>query len=352
MPFRLHPSGYCAYYNESSSENLVPGKSCIFCGRVAGHAHDCPDFLTYPGDGREAKQIAGSTSRGSLFNAVSVLWHKSRVKSFITFTLPSLQDGTYQRSPECELTGDLAITQKFSKVLEAYSLRVKRAFGEKMSYVWVSEAQMQRQEKFGGCGDIHFHLVINQDLKNNAGRFVDYETFVWLQSLWCKHIGVDANNCVHVDNIPDELSSIPAYLSKYLGKGSQRRIMSRRFAASRDLTKYKPVTLQDFPGGVDLVRSVEKQADGFKYVMHYFNTSQVLDTYGAHMEDESRFTNTTRGRARDLNAQQAAIRAENKRERIYWDGVAKCLMSEKTEVDATIRPLRVQKSTKKILGLS
>jgi len=351
MPFRLHPSGYCAYYNESGNENLKPGKSCIFCGRVAGHAHDCPDFITYPGDGRGVKQVAGSTSRGSLFNAVSVLWHKSRVKSFITFTLPSLRDGVYQRSPVCEHTGDLAVTKKFSKVLEAYKIRVKRTWGEKMSYVWVSEAQMQRQEKFGGCGDLHFHLVVNQDLKNNAGRFIDYDTFRWLQSLWCRHIGAEANNCVHVDNIPGELNSIPAYLSKYLGKGAQRRIISRRFAASRDLTNYKPVTLQDFPA-VDLVRSVEKQAEGFKYVMHYFNTSQVLDTYGAHMEDESRFTNTTLGRASDLNAEQAAIRAENKRERIYWESVAKVLTSDRTQVDTTIRPIRVRKSTKKLLGLS
>lgn len=354
MPFRLHPSGYCVAFSDSSNENLLPGKACIFCGRVAGHALSCPESDNFQMSGLPDRMLSGKSSRGALFNTTSVLWHKSRVKSFITFTLPSFDGGVYQQSPVCESTGDIAITAKFSKVLEAYSLRVKRAWGEKISYVWVSEAQMERQEKFGGCGDIHFHLIINQRFKDETRAFqnekgywkypfYDEESkleFEWLQSLWCKHVGQDAANCVHVDPIPDDVNSIPSYLGKYLGKGSMRRIVSRRYASSQDLSKFKPITINHSPEAT-LIRRVEKDVDGYKVIVEYYSTNEILSHYGNLMEDESRYVGGSKGRARDLNDEQSKIRAENKASRIFWDGAIKCLNMD--IVDTEIRPLSSEK---------
>lgn len=354
MPYRLHPSGYCAVFGETSQENLVPGKPCIFCGRVAGHANDCPDFVTYPFGGQSNTVIAsGKSSRGSLYNAVSILWHRSRVKSFVTFTLPSLDHGTYQYLPDCEQTGDLAVTRMFSKVLEAWAVRVKRLYGEKLSYVWVSEAQMKRQEKFGGCGDLHFHLVVNQRIKADDKTVVDMETLQWVQDLWCKHVGASSNNCVHFDPIPDNVNSIPSYLAKYLGKGTQRRILSRRFGCSRDLSELKPITLNHAPQDVGLVRAVTKKIDeSFSVTTEFYNTRDVIEKYGKYMAAESDFVGGAKGRASDFTVDAIRQRLENRSERIYWDKVIGYLRDSPPLPDATIRPLPLlSRSTRKSLGL-
>lgn len=221
-----------------------------------------------------------------------MLWAKNQDKSFITFTLPSKDAGTYQSSARCNTTGDLAVTEKFSKVLEAWSLRQKRS-RTPLSYVWVAEAQMKRQQKFGGIGDLHFHLVANVKIKAMNGRVVDHELLTWLQNLWCEHIGVQARNCVHVDPIPDHINSIPGYLTKYLGKGTPRMIMSRKFAASRDLTRYKPITLRSLPAA-DLVGSFDVTTKtGYEISLNFFNTRQVLEEFGGAMAEESRFVGVT-----------------------------------------------------------
>lgn len=279
MPFRLHPSGFCSYYSEFNNSNLLTGCACRYCKRVAGHSTDCPDY--------KPKEPKGKSSRPSLYNASSVLWCKAQTgTNFYTFTLPSLENGTYQRSVDCPETGDIAIAEKFSKVLEAWSVRTKRA-GRKLSYTWVSEAQMKRQKKFGGVGDIHYHLVASELVKD-AHRVTDREGLEWLQALWCSHIGVNASNCLDVDFIPPSVNSIPAYLSKYMGKGAQRKILSRQFAATRDLTKFKPITLVELPD-VDLIASKDLYFEsGFEMTAYYFNTQQVLETFGHHMEYESK----------------------------------------------------------------
>ncbi len=247
---------------------------------MAGHSFTC-EFYKY-------KEEKTGSSRPKLFDATSVLWMKNKKRNFVTFTLPSLQNGTYQRDVDCPETGDLIVSSKFSKVLEAWSVRTKR-LGNDFSYTWVSEAQKKRQEKFGGIGDIHFHLVVNQQLKNNSNRFTDKKTFDWLQNLWCEHVGVSANNCVHVDPLPEGIKSMPSYLSKYLGKGTQRQILARQFAATRDLTRFKPISIHSLPEIEPIHIQDIKAANGYEVTSYYFPTTDILETYGALMLDESRF---------------------------------------------------------------
>jgi hypothetical protein len=277
MPFVLHPSGYCVYYHNKTSENLKPGEPCLWCGRVAGHKLTCPLFVE--------KVDENKSSRVKLFDRAAILWARATSASndikFFTFTLPSL-DGrkTFQESVTSNVTGDIAVTAKFSKLLENCSINIKRHRKEKFSYVWVSEAQMKRQEKFGGVGDLHFHLVTDA-----------YIPVDWLRNSWNSLLGTDSNNCVHVDVIAtldkggDAVRALPNYLAKYMGKGAQRRIVSRRFSCTRDLSSFAPITFKTLPNDLTL----EKQShfttpQGFECSMYYFNTTEVLESYGALMQ--------------------------------------------------------------------
>lgn len=303
MPYKLSPSGYCVWYHGETADNLVVGVACEYCKRAVAHSFDCPKYIH--------KQL-GESSRAKLFNAASILWAKFPEKSFITFTLPSKDAGIYQTSPRDQDTGDLAITAKFSKVLEAWSLKQKRS-GKPLSYVWVAEAQMLRQEKFGGIGDIHFHLVANVKIKHDNGRVCDRPLLLWLQDLWCNHLGVlDPKNSIHVDPIPDGINSIPGYLTKYLGKGSQRVIVSRKFGASRDLTRYKPITLTRIPDQVDLCGSVDLTTkNGYEISLNFFNTRQILEQFGEFMLDEDRFAGT-KPALKNFTAEAIAGRADRR----------------------------------------
>jgi len=233
----------------------------------------------------------GTSSRPKLFNSTAILWAKEKEKSFLTFTLPSIENGVYQRDAGCPYSGDITIASYFSKVMESYSLRLKRRNG-KLSYVWVAEAQSKRQKKYGGVGDIHYHVVVNQKLKDNLGRVCDSETLNWLQDLWCSHVGASSKNCLDVQPLPDDISSVPAYLSKYLGKGSQRMILSRQFGASRDLTRFKPITLQTLPEA-DLITQYDYTTPtGYESCVRYFDTRQVLELYGSDMAYEGRLNSS------------------------------------------------------------
>lgn len=256
---------------------MKPGTKCPECKRVAGHHPTCSKFKL---------STNAISSRPQLFNATSVLWGLHRSRNLFTFTLPSLELFTYQKSASCETTGDLAITSRFSKVLEAWSTRVKRSGGKPLSYCWVAEAQTKRQLKYGGIGDIHFHLIANVVVKSDSRRVVDKETLTWLQDIWCDHIGSYAGNCVHVDPIPDLIDSIPGYLGKYMGKGSQRRILSRKFAATRDLTHFAPISLNSLPQHVDIVNAVRKDHGDWIAEYFYLNTAEVLEQYGHHMRNQ------------------------------------------------------------------
>lgn len=280
MPFKLHPSGYCVWYEDKTRHNLKTGTPCIFCNRIAGHSLTCPAFVY--------DEERGKSSRVALFDAAAVLWAANSDRSFITFTLPSLEGGTYQRDVDCPETGDIKIAAKFSTVLEAFKVKMKRA-GKKLSYVWVSEAQMKRKEKFGGVGDIHYHMVANVKMKDDRDRFIDFELFNWIQSRWCDAVGVYSNNSVDVKPLPDSIDSVPAYLAKYFGKGSQRMILSRRFGCTRDLSRFKPIDLVNAPELDLIVQNEVMTANGYEVVNNYYRTRETLEVYGSAMADQDRW---------------------------------------------------------------
>jgi hypothetical protein len=233
-----------------------------------------------------------------------VLWHKSKTKSFITFTLPSYEKsnrkfdhvdssqttiaGTYQQSTTCPDTGDISIAKKFSRTLEAWRTKIKRDTGELISYVWVAEAQMKRKEKYGGVGDLHYHLVVNQKLKSDNGNWCDYDSLLWLQQNWNSQLGTNSNNCVDVRPIPERITSVPSYLSKYLGKGHQRPIMSRSFQATQDLSGYKPIHVETIPTA-RLTRETQFTTQtGYDVISRYFNTRDVMNGYSDYMRLEGK----------------------------------------------------------------
>jgi hypothetical protein len=274
MPFVLHPSGYCVYYNDKAQKNLKPGEPCLWCQRVAGHTLTCPLYVE--------KVDENKSSRVKLFDRSAILWARATAKGddikFFTFTLPSL-DGkkTFQTSTTCNATGDLAVTAQFSKLLENCAANIRRHRREKFSYVWVSEAQTKRQEKFGGVGDLHFHLVTDS-----------YIPVDWLRDSWNALLNTDSKNCVHVDPIPTTVRMLPNYLAKYMGKGSQRRILSRRFSCTRDLSCFSPITFQTLPN--DLTKEKETHfttPKGYEVSMYYYNTTEVLEQYGALMQAQA-----------------------------------------------------------------
>lgn len=283
MPFVLHPSGYCVYFNYQGAGNLVRGRACPFCKRIAGHSPTCPDY--------KYKETLGASSRPKFFDASAVLWGKFPAANLVTFTLPSLSAGTYQRAVDCPETGDLEVAKKFSKVLEAWAIRTKRA-GDHLSYTWVSERQEERKNKYGGVADIHYHILVNQAIKNDAGYVVRADVLDTLQTLWCDHLNVSqARNCIDVRPLPSWVKAIPPYMAKYLGKGARLPILSRRFGASRDLTAYKPIHLVDMPTGIDLEGTANYSTpDGYDITAYYFNTRDVLETYGYTMHQERLFT--------------------------------------------------------------
>lgn len=279
--FTLHPSGFCCYFNPDVKVNLRPGVACPHCGMVAGHRVTCPSFRILQGK--------GSSSRPKLFNACSALWHFQEKRNFITFTLPS-RDGAkiYQRDPGCPETGDVAIGAKFSKLLEAWSKRVARRGDEqKLTYAWVAESQQERAGKYGGSGDIHYHLVCNQEIKRDngtkSGVFVDRPYFESLQVLWCDHLGSSSRNCIDVKPIPQGIRSIPSYISKYMGKPGDRRILSRQFFSTHDLSKYQPIHLASMPDLPLVTKRDYVTPDGYEGTSYYFDTRAVLEAWGSSM---------------------------------------------------------------------
>jgi len=298
MPFKLHPSGYCVWFEDNSS-NLIHGAPCLFCKRAAGHKWDCPAYKEKP---------TGKSSRTSFFNAASVLYASGEAKSFFTFTLPSRNGRKYyQLKSTCPETGDLAVTASFSKTMHYIQKRCKRA-GFKFLYTWVSEAQTERKKKYGGIADIHYHLICNVDLKNEANKFYCDESkqdFEAIQLHWCTSIGAHSNNCVHVDSLPTGVNSVPSYLAKYLGKGSSRTIISRRFAASRALTRFKPITINSIPDHLTLLHESEiTTGRGYNLPQRFYKTTEILEEYGHLFLEEDRFS----GERKSLTAKQTQDR--------------------------------------------
>jgi hypothetical protein len=303
MPFVLHPSGYCVYYHAASSKNLKPGEKCLFCGKVAGHKPICPLFVV-----KTPEEQTGSSSRVKLFDCAAILWGKASASNndlkFFTFTLPSRpNEKTYQLAADCDTTGDLAVTAQFSKLMESAAINVKRHLKEKLSYVWVAEAQKKRQEKWGGVGDLHFHLVTDS--------FISVE---WLRDSWNRLLDTGSKNCVHLDLIPAHVRMLPNYLAKYMGKGTQRFIHSRRFSCTRNLSAYAPITFKQLPADLTMEKETHfTTPSGFECSAYYYNTTEVLEQYGALMQAQSSLNGSrTDPRFTDAAIAERAMRRDHK----------------------------------------
>jgi len=149
--------------------------------------------------------------------------------------------------------------------------------------LWVAEAQQERQEKFGGIGDIHFHLITNA-----------YIPIKWITAAWSKLLGADSKSCVHVDHIPGHVNSVPNYLAKYFGKGVQRKILSRRFSCTRDLSGVSPIKLKRLPEGTLLKHKTYTTKQGFEINFYYYDTGEVLANYLGFMQEEASVKGVTR----------------------------------------------------------
>jgi len=262
------------------------------CGRIAGHKATC-ELYTEP--------KSTNFSRTRIFDTASVLWYQSQSLNFFTFTLPSWEGyKTYQLAADCCVTGDIAVSAKFSMLLELISVNIKRVpkskkgrkkkstlwkrwNNGKFSYLWVAEAQQERQEKFGGIGDIHFHLITNA-----------YIPIKWITAAWSKLLGADSKSCVHVDHIPGHVNSVPNYLAKYFGKGVQRKILSRRFSCTRDLSGVAPIKLKRLPEGTLLKHKSYTTKQGFEINFYYYDTGEVLANYLEFMKEEASVKGVTR----------------------------------------------------------
>jgi hypothetical protein len=284
MPYKLHPSGYCTHFSYEGVKNLIIPEPCPHCKRVAGHAPTCPCF--------HFNDKISSSSRSKLFDRSAILFAKNDAINFYTFTLPSKESFIYQRAADCIESGDLQVSKMFSRTLEAWSLREKRK-GNHHSYSWTAEAQMKRQKKYGGIGDIHFHMVSNVSLKSDNNQFISKwhrEYFEWIQSNWNSQIGLKANNSLDIRPVPRHIKSLACYLSKYLGKGTDRKIHSKRFYSTHDLNAFKPITLQTLPDLPIYRKSSYTTNEGYLIESIYYETSDVLETYGHHFQNEAIFS--------------------------------------------------------------
>lgn len=204
MPFTFHPSGYAVYYPEGVKDNLKAGSGGSY-------------------------EFSGSRSRrGVFFDRVSAMWFLYRKLHLWTFTIPELQRD-YKNT-------DKQFTAIFSKLTENYRKR-----GLFKSYAYVVEAQKR--------GNIHFHLV-------TPNQFIPVKE---VNNYWCKLINQQSKSAVDLSVIDSENTPerLPAYLAKYMSKAMEgkrgyspekegkkgRIIYARSFNTSRDLCKYKPITI-------------------------------------------------------------------------------------------------------------
>jgi len=235
MPFTVHPSGFCTFWNSQAITNLK---------------HD---------NGGKKEFSNCRSRRGTFHDKVASLAFYHKKINFWTFTVPELQ-GDYERT-------DKYFASRFSMLLENY--RKQKLI---TSYVYIVEAQKR--------GNIHFHLVTNK-IYIEARTVNDY---------WCKLINQYSKNAVDLSTLPGNIDRLPAYLSKYMSKnidakgGKGRIIHARSFNASRNLN-LKAFTAQhhEIPYHLEhrkVVRVMEVDGRKIEQVQLYFKTSEIIRYFG------------------------------------------------------------------------
>jgi len=234
MPFKIHPSGLCTWFDASNQ----------------------------PEPGKGGRQAFGKfrSRRSVFFNRASILWYKYPKLNFFTFTLKE------QNNVDTFYTG------KFSMLLENYRQRFKRNSPDGFeNYVWVAEVQKR--------GAIHFHLLTHA-----------YVPIKGLQNYWNDLVEQTSRNSVDVQHVPDSINSVPAYMCKYFTKQtyrtksgllkSLRTLECRSFGSSAGL-KFDSVTLEAPPGKPlsTFTKIIERNGERVEVDFSYYNTRFIIDNF-------------------------------------------------------------------------
>lgn len=280
--YSINISGRCSWFNPLALEK-------------AQKAANFKRLSLFP-DQSNVKKSHRISSKTDFFNRIQQLYNRKTHLNLITLTLPSLfNSGIFQQSNDCSYTGDKVVTECLSKFLEALSIKLKRERNFDLSYIWVAERQNERRSKFGGVGDIHFHIVTNlvvkrsqyiPEAKKERVLFMDKKLIDWIARDWCKTLGVkfDSTNCIDVRFIHKNMGSVCNYVAKYLSKRDPLSIpiLSRKFASSKDLVKIRPIHSDELPD-VSLYRIHETkyQYNGKEHTntVFYFDSWDIKKFY-------------------------------------------------------------------------
>jgi hypothetical protein len=294
--FSIRVSGKVSYYN---AENLKKAQKAAQTGSAFFMQNDFLDRKHGILKQKKEPNKHRKTNKNDFFDRCAQLYmDKVPTKkqfNLITLTLPSISHGIYQKSNDCELTGDKFITANLSRLLESLTLKIQRDRGIKISYVWSAERQHERKIKFGGVGDLHFHIFTNLTIKKGffdkaAGKyyntFLDGDLLAWLQKNWCELLNVPtANNCIDVRPISGNMESVVSYIAKYLSKEkSEIPIISKKWSSSKDLVKLRPVKSNALPD-CKLYRIHEnefidrKTGEVIKIPCYYFDSYEIKEKF-------------------------------------------------------------------------
>jgi len=299
--FSIRVSGKVSYYN---AENLKKAQKAAETGTAFFMQNDFLDRKHGIFKQKKQPNQHRKTNKNDFFDRCSQLYmDKVPTKkqfNLITLTLPSLSHGIYQKSNDCEHTGDKITTANLSRLLESLTIKIQREQSIKISYVWSAERQQERKLKYGGIGDIHFHIFTNLTIKKGyydkaAGKyytsFMDKELLSWMQKSWCELLNVPtANNCIDVRPISGNMESVVSYIAKYLSKEkSDIPIISKKWSSSKDIVKLRPVKSTALPEA-KLYRIHEnefidkKTGEVIKIPCYYFDSYEIKKQYFAECQ--------------------------------------------------------------------
>jgi len=251
--FSIRVSGKVSYYN---AENLKKAQKAAQSGAAFFMQNDFIDSQHGIIKQKKPPKQQKKTNKNDFFDRCAQLYmDKVPTKkqfNLITLTLPSLTGGIYQNANDCPETGDKITTANLSRFLESLTLKIYRERNIKISYVWSAERQHDRRAKFGGVGDLHFHIFTNLTIKKGyydkpAAKYyttyLDRELLSWMQKSWCELIRVPmTNNCIDIRPISGNMESVVSYIAKYLSKEkSDIPILSKKWSSSKDLKRLRPV---------------------------------------------------------------------------------------------------------------
>lgn len=298
--FSIRVSGKVSYFNP---DNLKKAQKAANKGAAFFYQDNLIDNLhgfSIIEKHRKEPNKHRKTNKNDFFDRCTQLYTDTKPtgKQFnlITLTLPSIFKGIYQNSNICEATGDKAVTKNLSRFLESLQKKYYREHGFLVSYVWAAERQQERKKRYGGIGDLHFHIFTNLSVKQGfycKKRKKDITTkfntqlLSWMQNTWCNLLSVPfTDNCIDIRPISGNMESVCSYIAKYLSKSDlyQVPILSKKWSSSKDLKKMKPVQSTILPD-CKLYRIHENEVldkstgEVFTMPIYYFDSFEIKEKY-------------------------------------------------------------------------